>query len=236
MSYPPPLGERERAIVLVHGAWVGEWSWQPIIEPLRSSGRSVHAVSLTGHGVRRNESGPHVNLSAHVSDVINFVETYDLVDVTLVGHSYGGRVITQAIASLKDRVAALVYLDAHAPVAPDSGQSPERTAAAKENGGMLPFTGYDPDAEMVGGGEGVRWFLDRTMPQSFACLNDPWQADLPVDVRKTFVYAMANQPSRFAQYAEFCQADPVWTYHELDGPHFLMMSHPAEVTDIILDS
>lgn len=236
MTYPPPAAERERAIVLVHGSWVGEWSWQPIIEPLRDSGRPVHAVSLTGHGVRRHESGPHVTLSTHVEDVVTFIETHDLVDITLVGHSYGGRVITQVVASVADRVTSLVFLDAHTPVAPDPGQSPERAASAAANGGMLAFTGYGPDPDMVGGADGVQWFLDRTMPQSFACLSQAWQGDLPADVRKTFVYAAANQPSRFVQYAEFCRADPAWTYHELDGPHFLMMSHPAEVTRFILDA
>jgi len=236
VTYPPALVEREHAIVLVHGAWVGEWSWQPVIEPLRASGRPVHAVSLTGHGARRHESGPHVDLSTHVNDVVTLIETHDLVGITLVGHSYGGRVVTRVAPLVADRLAALVFLDAHAPVAADPGQGPERVASAAANGGMLPFTGYHPDPDLVGGAEGVEWFLERTMPQSFACLSEAWQTDLPDVARKTFVYAAENRPSRFLQYAEFCRADPAWTYHELDGPHFLMMSHPTEVTRFILDA
>ena len=159
MSLPPPLAQRREAIVLVHGAWVGEWSWSPLLPLLAASGRSVHAVSLTGHGVRRRELGPHITLEDHVADVVAVVETFDLVDITLVGHSYGGRVINLAYNEIPDRVARMVFLDAHAPLAPDTGQTPQRLAEAQINDGMLPFQGYDPDPAEVGGPEGVAWFM-----------------------------------------------------------------------------
>jgi pimeloyl-ACP methyl ester carboxylesterase len=151
-----------------------------------------------------------------------------------VGHSYGGRVITQAWCRVPHRVASLVYLDAHAPVADDPGLPPERVAAAEANGGMLPFAGYDPDPDVLGE-DGVAWFLERTVDHSLAAFTDPWQAELPADLPKTFVYALGNQPSRFAHYAEVCRADPAWRYHELPGDHWLMLSHPAEVAALILD-
>ncbi|MEM7273080.1 MAG: alpha/beta hydrolase family protein [Actinomycetota bacterium] len=234
---PPTEPPRSGAIVLVHGAWVGEWSWLPVEPGLRASGRAVHAVSLTGHGAMRHRSGPHVTLADHVADVINLVETFDLRDVTLVGHSYGGRVITGAVGQLAERVTALVYLDAHTPVAPDPGQTPARVEAAAANGNMLPFPEeYRPDSAHVGGPEGVQWFTDRLMPQSFACFTAPWLKDLPTEVRRTFVFASGYAPTRFGHYAELCRDDPAWRYHELDGPHFLMFSHQTEVVEIILDA
>lgn len=233
---PPPDSQRRRAIVLVHGAWVGEWSWVPIEPALRASGRAVYPVSLTGHGARRHQSGPHVTLSDHVADVVSHIEVHDLTEVTLVGHSYGGRVITGAAGAVADRVAAMVYLDAHTPVADDPGQPPERVEAAEANGGMLPFTGYRLDPSLVGGPEGVAWFLARTMPQSFACFTEPWRAELPDRVRKTFVYATGDPANRFARYAEICRDAPDWAYHELAGHHFLMLSHPDEVAAIIIDA
>lgn len=234
--FPPSETDRRRAIVLVHGAWVGEWSWFPILPGLRASGRAVHAVSLTGHGSRRHQGGPEVTLSDHVQDVCGLIETYDLEEITLVGHSYGGRVITQVCQRIAERIASLVFIDAHVPVAPDPGQPPERVATAEANGGMLPFTGYDPDPSWLSDPVAIKWFLDRIADQSFACFLEPWQAGLPTTVAKTYVFARGDQASRFAHYADVIRNDPAWTYRELAGPHFLMFSHPAQVAEIILDA
>ena len=234
--FPPDPALRERAIVLVHGAWVGEWSWLPVEPRLRASGRGVYPVSLTGHGARRHEGGPHVRLADHVADVVGVIETHDLTDVTLVGHSYGGRVITQVWAAVPGRVTALVFLDAHTPVTGDPGETPGRIALAEANGGMLPFTEYVPDAGLLGSDEAVAWFLARTVAHSFACFTDPWVVEFPALLSKTFVFATGYAPSRFSGYAEACRQDPAWRYHELDGPHWLMMSHPTEVASLVLDA
>lgn len=220
--------------MLVHGAWVGEWCWLPLLPHLEAGRRPVHAVSLTGHGIRSHQSGPHITLADHVADVIGVIETFDLSEITLVGHSYGGRVITPVYRQVPDRIRRLVYLDAHAPLAPDAGQSAERSAEAAAGGGMLAFTGYDPDPDEVGGADGVQWFLDRVMPQSFATFSEPLGEPLPATVDKTYVYATKNQPSRFTEYARAAAADPGWGYAELDGSHWLMFSHPREVAEIVL--
>ncbi len=225
---------RDHAIVLVHGAWVGEWSWLPIIDRLIPTGRAVHAVSLTGHGTRRHQGGPHVTLADHVEDVVATVETFDLRSVTLVGHSYGGRVITAAYERLADRLTAMVYLDAHTPVVTeDPPQSPERLAAVAANGGMLPFSEYHPTVDVLGSQDAVDWFMARTAPQSFACFSAPWLTELPAELSKTFVYALDNEPSRFRTYAEICRERADWAYRELDATHWLIISHADAVAEII---
>jgi pimeloyl-ACP methyl ester carboxylesterase len=234
VSLPPPIELRQHAIVLVHGAWVGEWSWTPVLPALTASGRSVHAVSLTGHGIRRHQFGPHITLDDHVADVVGTIETLDLFDITLVGHSYGGRVITAAYPAVADRVTRIVYLDAHAPLADDAAQSPQRVAEAAANGGTIPFTGYDPDPAEVGGAAGVAWFLERVGPQSFTTLSTPMNDRLPDQLDKTYVFATGYLPTRFARYAEAAAGHPAWKYAELPGSHWLMFSHPAEVAAIIL--
>ena len=231
---PPDLARRRHAIVLVHGAWVGEWSWAPILPLLESSGRPVHALSLSGHGVRSHLSSPSIGLDDHVDDVVTHVETYDLTDITLVGHSYGGRVITAAHARLANRVARMVYIDAHAPTAPDAGQSPERIAAADAAGGFLPFTGYDPDPADVGGAAGMAWFLDRVRPQSFKTFCVPMTDTLPKSLPKAYVFCSGYGPSRFAHYAAGAEAAPDWEYHDLDTDHWPMFNRAADVAEIIL--
>ena len=235
MALPPGCERRDRAIVLVHGAWVGEWSWSPVMPLLEASGRAVHAVSLTGHGARSHQSGPHVTQADHVADVIGLVRTLDLRDITLVGHGYGGRVITAVAHKIPGRVARLVYLDAHAPTAPDAGQGPERIAAVAASGGMLAFGAeYDPDPAEVGGEAGLAWFRERVMPQSFATFAPPMRAPLPEGIAKAYVFASGYEPTRFAEYAQAACEDPAWAYSELPGSHWLMFSHPREVAEIVL--
>ncbi len=101
--------------VLVHGAWVGEWCYDPIIPRLEAKGHMAFAVSLTGFGRKRHLHCPNLTIRDHIRDVVEFVESRHLRDFTLVGHSYGGSVITGAWDQLRDRVRELFYLDAGTP-------------------------------------------------------------------------------------------------------------------------
>lgn len=233
---PPAASLRDQAIVLVHGAWVGEWSWLPVLPLLQASGRPVYNVSLTGQGARRHQGGAHVSLADHIADVVGVFDTFDLTDATLVGHSYGGRVITAAAPHVADRLQAMVYLDAHAPTAPDAGQPAERIALAEAHGGLLPFVGYDHDVDLLPDDESRRWFLERTVAHPFQTFVTDWQHPVPDGVRPTYVFATESPGTRFGGYAAGAQAHPDWRYVELPGPHFLMFSHPDDVTEIILSA
>lgn len=234
-AFPPPDHDRRAAIVLVHGAWVGEWSWAPILPALRASGRAVHAVSLTGQGSRRHQMSPNVTLSDHVADLVQVLEVHDLVDATIVAHSYGGRVVTRAWHDIAPRTARLVYLDAHAPVGPPPDLDDLVAGLAAPDAGMVPFSGFDLDAATAGGDAALAWFHDRLVPQSLATLTQPFHVELPAALPKTYVSAGAEPSTRFARYAAAVAASPDWDHRELPGTHWLMITHPAEVARIILD-
>ena len=106
--------------VLVHGGGHGGWCYQKVARLLRAAGHEVHAPSLTGCGDRAHLRTCDVDLDTHITDVVNLLRYEDLRDVILVGHSYGGMVITGAADRAADRVGRLVYLDAANPV---NGQS-----------------------------------------------------------------------------------------------------------------
>jgi len=231
---PPPSSVRAGAVVLVHGAWVGDWCWGPLLPVLESSGRPVHAVALTGQGSRRRQTSPDIDLGVHVDDVCDLVEVLDLTDIVLVGHSYGGRVITNAYGRLADRIARLVYIDAHAPLAPDTGHSPERVRLAEEHGGYLPFDQtYAPDPAVVGD-DGVAWFMERLVLQPFATLSSSFAADLPPDLPKAFLACTGYGNSRFTRYAAAASAADDWEYYEIASDHWPMFSHVGDVAAIIL--
>lgn len=95
-------------IVLVHGAWSGGWTWKPVTDALRERGFEVTVVRQLPSGT----GDPQLGLRAD-AEVLR--ETINALDgtVVLVGHSYGGMVITQLAGD--PRVAAAVYATAFLP-------------------------------------------------------------------------------------------------------------------------
>src|SRR5271167_902991 len=101
----------QRPIVLVPGACLGGWAWREVAADLRSRGHEVHPVTLTGLGERVHLARPEVDLETHIADVVNLLDYEDLSDVTLVGHSYSGTVVTAAADRRPERIAKVIYLD-----------------------------------------------------------------------------------------------------------------------------
>jgi pimeloyl-ACP methyl ester carboxylesterase len=106
-----------QTIVLVHGAWHGGWCYGRVADLLRAAGHRVYTPTLTGLGERSHLLTPSVDLSTHIADIINMIRWEDIRQIVLVGHSYGGMVVTGAADAMTDRVSALVYLDAFLPTA-----------------------------------------------------------------------------------------------------------------------
>jgi pimeloyl-ACP methyl ester carboxylesterase len=101
--------------VLVHGAWHGGWCYARVRSLLQRQGHSVFTPTLTGVGERSHLMSRSVNLSTHVDDIVNLLEWEELDGATLVGHSYGGFVITGVAERVPERIRHLVYLDAFLP-------------------------------------------------------------------------------------------------------------------------
>src|SRR3982074_1404641 len=123
--------------VLVHGAWGGSFGWRKGRPPLQQAGHAGFPPSLTGLGERAHLATPAVNLSTHVEDVCNAIWYEDLNDIILVGHSYGGMVVTGVAERMPERIAHLVYLDAFLPA---DGQS---LNDMNSNGGNRPALSDD---------------------------------------------------------------------------------------------
>jgi pimeloyl-ACP methyl ester carboxylesterase len=122
----------ERPVVLVHGAWHGAWAWERVLPLLTSAGVECCAPDLPGHG----ENGdPFGNLHSDVAIVREILDEFNS-GVVLVGHSYGGAVITEA--GLHPAVERLVYVAAFAL---DDGESCVSAATAEVEVGELSHDG-----------------------------------------------------------------------------------------------
>ena len=117
-------------IVVVHGAWGGGWAFKKVEALLRQKGFDVYRPQLTGQGDRVHLARADIGLVTHIDDVVNTILYEDLRDIVLVGHSYGGMVISGVADRVPDRIRRLVYLDAMVPNDGDSVTSLMRGADA----------------------------------------------------------------------------------------------------------
>lgn len=117
---PKPEASAKQTIVIVHGAWGGAWAFKKVEGLLRDKNYVVYRPQLTGLGERVHLARGDIGLSTHIEDVVNTILFEDLRDIILVGHSYGGMVITGVADRVPDRIKRLVYLDA---LLPNDGES-----------------------------------------------------------------------------------------------------------------
>jgi pimeloyl-ACP methyl ester carboxylesterase len=103
-------------MVIVHGAWGGGWQFKKVAPLLEARGWKVCRPTLSGLGEHFNTARADLGLVTHIDDIVNFILFEDLHDVVLVGHSYGGMVITGVADRIPERIRRLVYLDARLPL------------------------------------------------------------------------------------------------------------------------
>lgn len=231
----------KRPSVLVHGGWCGGWHWDEVADQLRHLGGDVYTPTLTGMAERAAEATPDTGLDAHVADVVAVIDDNDLRDVVLVGHSYGGMVVTGAAHERTDRISELVYLDAWVP---DDGQSiasilgPEFVAsaqAAAEQAGtpsmVPPLFGV---ADAVGWtGERAEAFAARRSPQPIQTMHESVATNGQLAVQRTFIYCSKKPLGLFETYASTARESQDWRYFELPSHHDAVHAMPAAVVGII---
>ncbi|HUB97802.1 MAG TPA: alpha/beta fold hydrolase [Stellaceae bacterium] len=216
--------------VLVHGAWHGGWCWRRVTDRLVAHGHRVYTPTLTGLADRSHLLSPSVNLSTHVSDVANLLRWEELMDVVLCGHSYGGMVITGVADKVSERVASLIYLDAHVP---ESGQSVADlwTRGTPEGLSLPPVS-----AESFHVNVRDRAWVDRQCtPHPVACVTEKLAltgAYRGVQ-RKTYIRATAYPNASFARFYERFKKDPGWIAHEVSCGHDVMIDMPDALTELL---
>lgn len=177
------MSDRQPHVVLVHGAFAESASWNGVIERLYAQGITSTAVA----NPLRSLAGD----AAYTRDIIASLDG----PVVLVGHSYGGMVISEASAG-NDRVAALVYASAFTPEAGDSAFS----LSASEPGSTL---GDALDAHPIATG-GVELVIQR------AKFRDQFAADVPAPVAG--LMGATQRPVTEAALKDALQAaEPGWT-------------------------
>jgi pimeloyl-ACP methyl ester carboxylesterase len=226
--------------VLVHGAWHGGWCWAKVARLLRDAGHEVYTPTLTGLGERAHLARPEVDLELHIQDLVAMLETEELRQVTLVGHSYAGFVITGAAARVAARIGHLVYLDAFVP---EVGKSlldyvGDRAAAMREaarahgEGWKLPP--FPPERFGVTSQRDTEWLTKHLVPQPLRTFEQPLPAAGGDKLKRTYVYCSKPAMGAFDQFAERLRDDRKWTFHDVKTGHDAMITAPGDIAKILM--
>ncbi len=223
---------------------------------LRVRGDDVYPVTLTGLGERVHLARPETDLETHIADVVNLLDYEDLADVTLVGHSYGGTVVTGVADRRPERLARLVYLDT-GPL--EDGQAivdtypvdyrdrVERAVAERGDGWRWPLPPFDELGALSSlwglNDDQLDLLRSRAAPQPFRTFTQPLRLSKPLHGPYRRVAIVCTKSGlTAASLREFAGsgdrrfrafATPDWSLHELPTGHWPMFSAPNDLADVL---
>jgi pimeloyl-ACP methyl ester carboxylesterase len=221
--------------VIVHGGFAGGYDWKDVDALLTAHGHKVYRPTLTGLGEKAHLASPTINLTTHVDDIVNLIKYESLTNVILLGHSYGGMVITGVMDRIPERLAHVIFLDA---AVPNDGESflafwkaigiPEVVADAKpENGFWAPS------------------FVDLTKPppsevrQSWNTFSEPVHFNNPAakKVKTTYIFCVDGKPQGLKGFLEIPFGRRItergWKIEVLDSDHLANRTHPKELAALM---
>lgn len=227
--------------VLVHGAWHGGWCYARVANILRDQGHIVFTPTMTGVGERAHLSSSGINLSLHIRDIANVLTYEGLSDVVLVGHSYGGMVITGVADEQPERIRSLVYLDAFVP---ENGKALWDYVddnfrgfflkTAGESGGLMapvPAEGFNVNAS------DTAWVNEKCVPMALTCfLETAKLSGNHAEVAKhSYILATGwGPPTPFQQFYDALKGKPGWVAQTSKAGHDVMVDDPAGLAAMLV--
>lgn len=219
--------QKPRTFLLVHGAWSGGWDYAKVDSILSSRGDIVYRPTLTGLGERVHLSNASVNLTTYIQDILNVIRFENLRDVILVGHSFGGMVISGVAEQVPDRISHLVYLDA---MVPNDGESAKDVCGELWNSMMVTFI---KDSVMLYPFGPTSQTPPMDVPQPLKTYTEPVRISNPA-VRKiptSFIVMTKNGKTNPGTDAMGINRAKLrnWKIYELEGGHYAMREQPGNL-------
>ena len=223
--------------VLVHGGWCGGWIWRRMKATLESHGHTVYSPTLTGLGERSHLVSSDISLQTHVADIVNTVKWEDLSEIVLVGHSYGGAVITGVASRIPESIRQLVFLDAYTlennQCLRDVQNFDNAIARAEQRG-----DGLVPPPHLSKGGQyeavpdsDIDWINGKLTPHPAKTVYGTVDLSTSTydDIPKTYVLFIPNTIKRTI----VTKNSPGWEIYEIATNHFGIVTDAAEVAELL---
>ena len=234
--------------VLVHGASHTGADFEEVADILRSAGHVVYCPTLCGNqvGDDRRNSG----LEDDISSIAEYLQINYLSNVRLVGHSYGGMVISGVADRLDKQLRRLVYISGFVPLDGESvtdianeSQAAAVTAIAKENDNLLilPFAVwreiYMNDADLPL----ARSTYGRLNPQPFNTFTDKISLKRPLSelsVGKSYIHCRQDivMPHSFPWHPRLSERLGLFRLVEMSGGHETLFTNPSGLAQAIWEA
>lgn len=232
IEYPVyPQSSSKPVYVIVHGAWGGSWAFKKVDSLLSEKGCIVYRPSLTGQGERVHLATTDVGLKTHINDVVNQILYEDIRDIILIGHSYGGMVVTGVADSVADRVKKLIYLDAFVP---ENGESLMNIQGNRGDGLKRMLSNGFLTPPWVQAGK----LPPKDVPHPFKTLTDtlflknPLRSKIPTTYILTVAKGVDPKNDDFALQAERAKKKG-WAIFQLEADHNPQWSAPEAFVEML---
>lgn len=232
--------------VLVHGAWHTGREFEAVAEPIRAKGHTVHCPTVAGNNPGDDRT---IGLEAAITSIVDYISENNLTDVILLGHSYGGMIITGVADRCPERLRRLIYWNAFVPnngeclndmapphyVAMFDGVS----AASPDNSVMLPFPVWrevfinDASAELA------QSAFDVLNPHPYATFTDAISLKsnpAEMEVAKSYINCTEDtaMPHSFGWHPRLSEKLGMFRLVQIPGSHELCFSDPAALAQAII--
>ncbi|MRT31198.1 alpha/beta fold hydrolase [Herbaspirillum sp. CAH-3] len=232
--------------VLVHGAWHTGDTFESTAAHLREQGHTVHCPTLVGN--RPQEDYRTINLQDSIDSLVQYLEQHDLHQVRLLGHSYGGMLISGAADRVAHRLQRLIYLNAFVPLPGESlaDMTPphyrelfQSLAEANQGAIMLPYPIWrenfinDADATLA------QRAFDQLHPQPYRCLTDALALNQPTAtlmLGKSYINCRQDTalPHSLPWHPRLSERLGLFRYVEMDGSHEVLFTNPTALAQAIV--
>jgi pimeloyl-ACP methyl ester carboxylesterase len=240
------VGPLSRPVVLVHGGFHGAWCWYKVVDQLRSQGREVYAVDLSGAGGRVHLLTARLSQEDRIADVVGFIESRELEDVVLCVHSAAGMMGAAVVDRVPERLHHAVFLDACLPASGESlldvvgnaegvHDAYRKDADANGDGWRLGAATLPPELFGLENEDDQQLFLRRRTDDSLNIWSEPLELGAAFGQfhARTYVRCEGMPMGFSARLAGELSEDPTWTTERWDTGHDVMLSDPQRVTELI---
>lgn len=209
---------------------------------LRAAGHQVFTPTMTGLGERAHLLRTDTGMSTCIEDICAVIDTEELSDAVLVGHSFAGVVISGVADRMAERLRQLVYLDA---LVVQSGQSAlsifppdvqqERRRTIDDEGLRIAIPA--PSKFGVSDPQQAAWLQRRLTPHPLKAYTDALTLQHPFGngLRKTYIAVTDPWYSPLASVRESVRAQPDWEYRELAAGHDAMVTSPQALAELLCE-